>query len=176
MGARREAGEGGGIARRVAGLLAVAAAALASLATSPPRTARNFPTWEVHGEPTLTVGCARLGAWVSKAGKEGLGLSLTARSEAACTVAVRSATLRLGGGRPPVGPLELPPPLALGPGAEGPLYVAFAFDGEETWNDGDREATLELAVETSSGAGTWSLPLRNVLRGFHRPVRGGEDP
>ncbi len=121
---------------------AVLFAAAASIATPAPQMRRNYPAWELATQ-TSRVGCAELTAWVSKSGKQGLGITLELVSiEHGCRVEFDAAEIDVGGQR--VAALSLPPALSL----EAPqrVYLPFAFDNEAAWNDGRREGQFRLAL------------------------------
>ncbi len=149
--------------------LALGPAIAASVATSAPTTTRNFPRWSVEGALEATAGCAVVAVRPVASGKEGLGCHLEVASQRHCTVRVDAATLRFASGleAPAAG---LPPALELGPDAAAKLWLALPFDGDERWNDEDREATLELAITTSEGPARLAFRLRNEWKGWHRRV------
>lgn len=146
---------------------ALIVAAFASIATSPSKTTRNFPRWELQGALDATAGCAVVAVLPVASGKEGLGCHLEIASARRCTVRVDAATLRFASGLEAPA-RELPPALELGPDAAAKLWLALPFDGDERWNDEDREATLELALTTSEGPARLAFRLRNEWKGFHR--------
>jgi hypothetical protein len=116
--------------------LALVIAAMASVATS--RPPRPFTAWTVTGENVHHAGCAALEVWVSKSGKEGVGVSLASQSDPGCAVRVERATLVVGGRRyaSEASGLEV----ARG----GTVYLPFLFDNESLWNEGERAGNLEL--------------------------------
>lgn len=157
------------LSRRWTNAGALLLAAGASLATSQPRQARNFPAWETRdGERDL--GCAHASAYVAKTGKEGFGLTvrLDASTPSACPVQLAGATATIGGAR--VVAAELPPAALVPPGAPAFLYLPFAFDNEAAWNDGRRAGTLELVVRVGGREDTWQLPIVVRFDGFHRMI------
>ena len=142
------------------------AATLGSMATQAPRMQRQFPTWRITAEATLTLGCSELRAWVAKTGKEGMGLTVRASGEPGCTVTIQAARFQVGGVDHPCA--ALPPPFVL-TGTQ-PLhgFLAFPFDGEHAWNHGQREGTLWLRlVEGDHPARDVALPMVYRLDAFH---------
>lgn len=153
--------------RALAPWAALFLAAFASIATSPSRSTRNFPRWEALAPGEGAAGCSVVAVLPVASGKEGLGLHLEVASARRCSVRVDAATLRFSSGLEAPA-RELPPALELGPDAAAKLWLAFPFDGDERWNDEDREATLELALTTSEGPTRLTFRLRNEWKGFHR--------
>ena len=116
----------------------LALAALACLATSapPPRPPRPFLAWQLEGAD-VRFGCLAARAWVSKSGREGVGVTIRLEnvSEVACVVAVTRATFSVG--EMELGAVEAPPLLdENGAAVDGALaahtvrfaYVAWSFD------------------------------------------------
>lgn len=126
-------------------VVVLAAAALASVATSPGRRiVRGFPTWRVTPEPVLGAGCATAKPWVVRSGKTGFGLAIALRpapAAQACRVGIAGATLRLAGGQ--AVQVQGVPEVATGT-APSQLYLPVPFDANAAWNDGEREAVLAL--------------------------------
>lgn len=152
-------------ARAVVQVTALAAAALASVATSrsPVTYPRNYPSWEITGTKVREIGCGRVVAWVSKSGKQGVGLSLAVTEDRApCELHVVSAALVIGGARIPAAP-------TVRDGA-GNLYVPFAFDNEAKWNADDRRGELELEVESMGERARWIFAARHLRDEPHRKV------
>ena len=148
----------------------LALAALASVATSPPRYPRNFPAWRVFSEAVRPVGCVQATAWVAKSGKTGLGLGLelSPASGATCTIEVKNAVLVVNPGpqEQRVGYLNLPQPTVVQ--GYSALYIPFAFDNEKSWNDGERDARLSLELVVDGVAQpVWSLSLHHEYSGPH---------
>lgn len=131
----------------------VAAVAVACMATSPPRLAHPYPWWSVADHVahervhtvTLPDG-ERAQVWVSKSGKEGLGLSITAPTE----FKVTSATLTTADGTVSGGLTH-----ATGPDA----YIPFAFDNDRLWKRGEDLASVKLELQTPGGSIPVELPL-----------------
>lgn len=116
--------------------LALVGAALASLATS--RPPRPFTAWAVTGESAHSTGCAALEVWVSKSGKEGVGVSLSSQSDEGCTLRIEKATLVVASER------FVSEASGLDVGRGSTVYLPFLFDNERLWNEGERAGRLEL--------------------------------
>ena len=105
----------------------------------------QFAFWSVPGQRTFAIGCARVEAWVARSGKEGIGVSIAARSDAPdCTVLLSEAWLNLPKGA--VKAVSLPGPARLSD-RERLMYVPIAFDNEAAWNGGERTGELILRFE-----------------------------
>lgn len=150
-------------------LLALAAGALALLATSRINTSRNFPAWDTERAAVREVGCGRLEARVAKSGKEGVGvaLALTPSSDP-CRVVVERVALSVTGDE--VASSRAPVALEAPVGAKATGYVPLPFDNEALWNAGRRSGELRLELAGGSD-GPWRVPVRHAWRGFHREVR-----
>jgi len=149
--------------------LAVVAAALACFATSPPKMSRNFPAWEVEGDPQRPFPGVLARVWVCKSGKQGLGLTLRLRGLAPGTtrVLLERATLVIGAVRVAAG--ELPGGRSLEKDQLEHLYLPFAFDNERLWNEGWRRGNLVLQLAVGGASQKpWRIKLVHRLRGFHR--------
>lgn len=151
--------------RAEAGTLARATALLATLlacvATAPPPSSRGYPSWRLEHLGARQVGCARVDAWVSKSGKEGVGVTLSARRAASgpCRFEVRSAAVHVAGRSWPAS--RLPSASELDE-SERYFYLPFVFDNEALWNDRRRSGQLELVLASTTGA-----PERVVLSMVH---------
>jgi hypothetical protein len=135
-------------------LSVIAIAAYLCAATSPPRYSypRSYPLWKLDSGELAPAGCAELRAWVSKSGKQGVGvtLRLSPRPGAPkCDVRVVGAGLDVG--RTRVAAARLPEPVTVGAGPAQHVYLPFAFDNEAAWNRGDRSGALVLQL-TVDGA------------------------
>jgi len=120
---------------------------------------RRYPSWErtTKGAQTFAE-CAEADAWVSKSGKEGVGivLELRGRSSEPCLVTIASARLRVGNEDHAARRLPDPPRLRLGQRVHA--YLAFGFDGDKAWNEG-AEGTLVITGPTTSV----TFPLKQTL-------------
>lgn len=141
-------------------------AAVASLATSAPRSVRRYPTWRVERQEHVVDG-AVVHVWVSRSGREGLGVSveIDARDTGMSLEVDGAATvLRIDGGRV-VHPASVQ--RAPSPPERSRRYLAFPFDGLAAWNEGRRRATLKLALRTSAGTRVLLLPFTHSLESPH---------
>jgi hypothetical protein len=144
---------------------AVSLAAVATLATSRPRMERVYPLWAVTAEPEHTADCAALEAWVSKSGKEGVGVTVAlSTASQSCDVTWESAALQLAGSAVAA---PLPPPARLGT-APAYQYLPFAFDNEAAWNRGNNAATLRFQLQVNGAPQEWSVALAQTQEGWHR--------
>lgn len=122
---------------------------------------RRYPVWQRTTQGAQVIAeCAEADAWVSKSGKEGVGVivELRGRSSDACVVTIASARLRVGTEEYAAHRLPEPPTLKLGQRVHA--YLAFSFDGNRAWNEG-AEGALVLTSPTS----TVSFPLKQTLPG-----------
>ncbi len=133
--------------------LALVVAAVASLATS--RPPRPFTAWTVAGQNVHHAGCATLEVWVSKSGKEGVGISLASQADEACTVRVERATLVVGGRR------FVSEASGLEVARGGTVYLPFLFDNESLWNDGERTGNLELDLVAAGERAHLVFPMKH---------------
>lgn len=133
--------------------LALVVAAVASLATS--RPPRPFTAWTVAGQNVHHAGCAALEVWVSKSGKEGVGISVASQSDEACSVRLERATLVVGGRRfvSEASGLEVV--------RGGVVYLPFLFDNETLWNEGERTGNLELDLVTAGERVHLVFPMKH---------------
>lgn len=157
--------------RAVLGPLALLAAGLASAATSTARQVRQYPGWHPEAGAEFEAGCAAASVWVSKSGKQGLGI--TARLEArrtGCQVSLLEICLRVAGGT--VTPLDPPAPLAVEPGRPAHVYLAFPFDGDALWNSGDRRAVLRLTLASGGASTPLEIAFLEVLEVQPDPAGG----
>jgi hypothetical protein len=141
-------------------------AAVASLATSAPRSVRRYPTWRVERQEHVVDG-AVLQVWVSRSGREGLGVSveIDARDTGMSFEVDGAATvLRVDGGEE-VRPTRVE--RAPSPPDRVRRYLAFRFDGLAAWNEGHRHATLALALRTPAATRTILLSFTHSLESPH---------
>jgi hypothetical protein len=152
---------------RWARAITVVFAATASLATSPVRVVRGYPAWIVAGPATRDVGCARVQAWISKSGKQGLGVTLrfSTEDQRPCLVQITRADVVLAGAA--MATLTTVP-TAVAPAPTSYLYLPFGFDNEAAWNEGKNLATLRIGLAPPDGpAITWEIPLEQRLESYH---------
>lgn len=132
----------------LAGLAIVAAGCITPPA---PKPRISFPFWSVREARGTKVGCAQVIAWVSKSGKDGLGVSVQVASpEADCPVSIDEASVETSSLSVNASPL--PPSRTVAKGEVVRAYLPFLFDNEAAWNRGDLEAKLVLHV-TAGGEG-----------------------
>ncbi len=152
-----------GALRRAA---ATAFIAVACAATPAPRYQREFPFWEISGNPTPVLGCAETAAWVVKSGKTGLGLTVRLQATGGdCKVDLTAASLRLADGTVVRGVPEKRH-LAIARCYTEYVYVPFRFDSEAAWNLGVRSGTITIDLAVGGVAHGWSMPARHVLRAY----------
>ncbi|MBX3130149.1 MAG: hypothetical protein KF718_25755 [Polyangiaceae bacterium] len=155
--------------------LALVSAALACVATPRPMMRRNYPMWELEAARRV-VGCMNVAAWVSKSGKQGLGVTLELAPQGeACELAILGAEVQLRDGDR-VRAAQLPGPLRLT--GEGHVYLPFEFDNERAWNDGKRHATLRLELSAGGERARWVVPMEHVRHAPHvrdRPIEPQRD-
>ncbi len=158
----RQPPSGGAIGGRLLGRVAVLLAAVASMATSAPRMARNYPGWEVRGAAHQRAACTEIAVEVVTSGKTGIGVLVTRAHEPSCEARVDAARLRITE--------KVWPALAVPAGWDDArsLYLGFAFDNEALWNAGVREAALELDLSSNGARTTLRFPLSHVWTGPHR--------
>lgn len=147
--------------------MVLALAALASVATSPPRFPRNYPQWKA-APAQRQVGCAIAEVWVSKSGKTGLGVTLRVIKHEAgdtptpCLVEVTRARFVAGGTV-----AEAPAPAAIDlPGLSHVeyRYLPFELDNNAAWNRGERAGVLTLGFADGT---EWAIPLTHEWTGPH---------
>jgi hypothetical protein len=133
---------------------------------------RNYPYWRACKPAVRQIGAVDARLWVSKSGKQGVGVTVRLLGSESAPVAVRiaRAELRVAGG-PTVG-YDGAPALTLSPGESRYLYLPFSFDNERAWNEGRRCALLRLQIQVGAKhTATWRIQLVHQLRGFHRKRR-----
>jgi len=151
-------------ARRWVEVTAVLATGLATMATSWLHKERVYPRWAPEAPAERRIGCAATELWVAQSGKEGAGLVVELRSGAdTCPVHLLAAELRLPSAT--VAATALPGPLVLRPLAPERAWLAFPFDGDASWNAGERRATLHLSFHVDGRDEAWSVPLSIAIEG-----------
>lgn len=151
-------------------LVAVMATSLGCAATSRPPVHRAYPEWRLETLGARRLGCARVEPWISKSGKEGIGLSVAARKvqSGACTVEVVSATVDIDRWKVAA---ERGAPVELGHD-DRHLYVPFVFDNQARWNEGHRTGTLTLTLRFNGQlTETLRVSMRHVFDAPHRHER-----
>jgi hypothetical protein len=142
-------------ATRWARLAALGAAALTSGATSPmPVTHyyRPLPIWSVVPPAPGAVACARPDLWVSRSGREGVGLTLAFRAQQeACTLRLARVAFVLPGAGTFVA-AGFPEELTVPAGNAVHRYVPIAFDNDAAWRRKLVQASVEVHVIDKAGA------------------------
>lgn len=173
-------------------LLAVIVAAVASMATSPSPYTRGFAVWR-NPTPTLrSIGCARAEAWVSKSGKQGVGITLRFQSDdKECVLKLTAASLIVAeqktetvlstpvdilAGKPNATPLNptMKHSHGFGPGVDDRgayYYLPFVFDNQQVWNSGQHTSSLQVRFEIEGKEDLWEIPLEYQYSGYHAPTR-----
>jgi hypothetical protein len=168
----RRAGRASPAAPAWARVAAVALAAFFSAATMAPRIVRQYPEWRIVSNADSALSCANVHAWVSKTGKEGMGVTVRVAPQDHCYVAVQAARLQIGNQEIPAA--ELPPVEQYVETQPAPVYLAFPFDGQAAWNHQVRSATLHLVLASGPTPDpaqliprAWDLSLAYRLDSFH---------
>lgn len=117
---------------------------------------RDYPRWTVAAAATSQSECVLAQAWIRVSGKTGVGMTVQLRSLGDCTVRVARAELVIAGQRVAA---ELPAALTLPGRSQAYLWLPFAFDNNQAWNDGARRGQFELVLEANGRAGApWVIP------------------
>lgn len=157
----------------------VIVAGLACLATPAQRFERNYPAW-VFDEgasvadaggyvgPRLSYGCADIQAWISKSGKEGMGVSFELQNATRdlCTVEIVYAAFVPEGMT--VKPWMMPRRLELTPEELQDAYLGFPFDNEALWNQGRRSGVLHVTFSVQGEIREFRFSLTHKMDGFQR--------
>jgi hypothetical protein len=130
-------------------------AALTSAATSPvrgPYTYRPLPMWSAVGVTRQAVACANVDLWVSKSGREGVGLTIAFDPRGApCELRLDRVALVIPGEGDQV--VTLPPErVDLAPEQRVHRYVALPFDNTAAWRHDHHAGFIRLDVTASDGA------------------------
>ena len=136
--------------RRPPQLAVVTLAALASMATSPPKMARVYPQWQFENPARFSEGAVEVEAWVSKSGKTGVGvtLALTNNAEQPVGVLVEQAVFSVGVLRASTASRQS---TDIAPKTQAFIYLPLPFDNNAIWNDGERAGHLELRLIVGDG-------------------------
>jgi hypothetical protein len=99
-------------------------------------------------------------AYVRKSGKAGVGMTVELRSRTDCAVAIARAELVLANGtRVAAGIRDIAPLVGR---SLAYTWLAFPFDNNRAWNDGDVDGTFELdLVLNGEPAPTWRMPAHH---------------
>jgi hypothetical protein len=155
--------------RSALSLGALVLAAAASLATSAPRQVRRYPVWRVERADHVVDG-AVVQVWVSRSGREGIGVSVEIDPRDTglrYDVDAGASVLRLQGGASVRATRVIAAP---SPPGRTRRYLPFRFDGLAAWNAGRRNATLRLAVVTPAAVRTILVALHHSLASSHQTL------
>jgi hypothetical protein len=144
--------------------LAFAIVALACVATSAPRLVRNYPIWKVETLGERRIGCGKVDVWVSKSGKQGIGVTVRIAPMSAGPCPARVTRARFSAG-PTTADAE--PAVALEKNGKSYLYLPFPFDNETLWNEGHHAGRLELVIQVGDREEKLAFNLRHAFSGPH---------
>lgn len=147
--------------------LACAAVALACVATSAPRLVRNYPMWKVESLGKRRIGCGEVDVWVSKSGKQGIGVTVRIAPASSGPCQARITRARFSAGPTAV---DAESAVSLEKNGKSHLYLPFVFDNETLWNDEHHTAQLELVIQVGDREERLVLNLRHVWSGAHHVV------
>lgn len=155
-------------------LVVLVLAAAASLATSAPRHVRRYPTWRSERQDQVVDG-AVVSAWVSRSGREGMGVSVEIDPrDTGMSFEVDPAGTLLRLGRRAIHPrrvIEAP-----SPPDRHRRYLVFPFDGRAAWNAGQRRAVLRLAIRGPGPTRVILVGLTHSLESPHTTLEQTPDP
>lgn len=159
-----------GTSWRLAGLIA-AAAASAATSRLPTPSLQPPPTWTVGG-PIGRAGCATVEPWISKSGRQGVGVTVRLRSvQDTCVVTLSGAAVVVEGTAHRAA--SLPAAVTVGRGGPAHVYLAFPFDNLRAWkeqrNKGELVLTFVDAGTSRAGAAT---TLRYPMVQWQPPTPG----
>ena len=156
----------------------VAVAAVASVATSrvppppcPTSEARDFAVWTMPPEQRQPQGCAGVSAWVSRSGKQGVGVTLRVLnlSEATCEIEVLGSLFEHE--RASVQGDTESPSLRLAPRRDGHIFLAHHFDSEALWNASENRARYLLHTAVNGvEQPLWRISMTQQRAAPHRIV------
>lgn len=159
---------------KVGQFFAVLVAALASYATPQARFSkpRAYPVWSIQSSTRWRVANTDLEVWVSKSGREGIGVTVRALRCPGPTPELRLSRALLtihGEERSIVAALQQQLSEKQRP-VEQLLYLPIAFDNLARWNDGKNRATLELVILLDGRPHRRTLRLQQTWPGPHRLI------
>jgi hypothetical protein len=135
--------------------VALGAAAVTSAATSPadgPYFYQPLPMWGAAGVTRQPLACADVEVWVSKSGRQGVGLMIAFEPRGApCPLRLDGVALVIPGAGEHAA-TSLPEPLDLAPGQPVHRYVPLAFDNAAAWNRHQRVGVVRIDVTAPDGA------------------------
>lgn len=135
--------------------VALGAAAVTSAATSPapgPYFYQPLPMWGAAGATRQPLACADVELWVSKSGRQGVGLMIAFEPQGApCPLRLDGVALVIPGAGEHAA-TSLPERLDLAPGQPVHRYVPLAFDNAAAWNGHGRAGFVRIDVTAPDGA------------------------
>jgi hypothetical protein len=130
-------------------------AALTSAATSPARGPYYYqplPMWSAVGVTRQSVACADVDLWVSKSGRQGVGLTIAFEPRGApCALRMDRLALVVPGEREQVAALP-PQRIDVSPGQPVHRYVAVPFDDADAWHHNQRAGFVRVDMTAPDGA------------------------
>lgn len=130
-------------------------AALTAAATSPargPYTYRPLPMWSAVGVTRQSVACADVDLWISKSGRQGVGLTIAFEPRGVpCTLRLDRLALVIPGEGEHVA-TSPPERIDLAPDQPVHRYVALPFDNAATWHQNHRAGFVRVDVTAPDGA------------------------
>jgi hypothetical protein len=135
--------------------LVLGGAALTSAATSPirgPYFYHPLPMWSAVGVTRQSVACTDVDLWVSKSGRQGVGLTIAFEPRATpCTLRLDLLALVVPGEREQIAALP-PQRIDVEPGQPVHRYVAVPFDDADAWHHNHRAGFVRVDVTAPDGA------------------------
>ena len=130
-------------------------ASLTAAATSPahgPYTYHPLPMWSAVGITRQSVACADVDLWVSKSGRQGVGLTIAFESRGErCTLRLDRLALVIPGEGEQVA-TSPPERIDLAPDQPIRRYVALPFDNAAAWHNNHRVGFVRVDVTAPDGA------------------------
>lgn len=141
--------------------LALVALAFGASACAFSYRGRAYPEWQAPGSARGTpFQCGKATPVIVKTGKTGMGVTIVFEGgETTCALALDGVVLRVEGRE--VSHAQPPPMPTLGPGIRVEIYFPLPFDGNASFNAGERHGTLALR----HGAETTTFVLELVEKG-----------
>jgi hypothetical protein len=135
--------------------LVLGGAALTSAATSPirgPYYYHPLPMWSAVGVTRQSVACADVDLWVSKSGRQGVGLTIAFEPRGTpCALSLDRLALVVPGEREQIATL-LPERIDVAPGQPVHRYVAVPFDDADAWHHNHRAGFVRVDMTAPDGA------------------------
>jgi hypothetical protein len=130
-------------------------ASLTAAATSPARGPYYYhplPMWSAVGGTRQSVACADVDLWVSKSGRQGVGLTIALESRGVpCTLHLDRLALVIPGEGEHIASLP-PERVDLEPDRRIHRYVALSFDNAAAWHHNQRAGFVRVDVTGPDGA------------------------